>query len=208
MNGFIPKTAMALFLAGGLSAAGGCTHFYDPCWPERYDYAARKEVCESFGPQVTNGRVLSQTVWNWHFEQSKDELTPGGRDFLTSLIHRRPQPDCTVYLATAQDLGDLKYDPKKPEEFVEKRTELDARRVEAIQKYLTAQTAGRNLHFQVVVHDPAVVDLSAIPVSNAVNGWYNSFIGFLPGGGGGGGQGQSQTQSVIIGGGGAPGGLR
>ncbi|MCS6852822.1 MAG: hypothetical protein NZ700_16815 [Gemmataceae bacterium] len=180
MNGFMSKSAAAL----GLVILGGCGHYkeaVDPCWPERYNAMARKSVCEAITPQVTNGHVLAYTVWNWHFDQGTDTLNAAGRDFLTSLVHKRPSPDSTIYLATAQDLGDLKYDPKNPDDFVNKRAELDAKRVEAVQKYLAAQTFGRNVHFQVVVHDPAVTDLSAQVYSNSagtagvIPGWYGGF---------------------------------
>lgn len=186
MNGFIRKTTALVALVGGLVASPGCKttrDLYDPCWPERYNFAARREVCQAFAPQVKNGHVLEQTVYNYHFELGTDKLLPGGRDHLLYLIHRRPCPDPTVYLATAQDIT---YDPDAPEKFAETRCELDNRRVLAIQKYLTAQTAGRHVQFQVVVHDPYEAGWDAESVDNAMRALHLNFRGVLQISGGGG----------------------
>src|SRR5436190_5624671 len=115
MKGFIPKGVTALCLTSGLALGGGC-HDYrdlvDPCYPERYEYAARQEVHGALAPQVNNGHVLDQTLWNYHFEAGTDKLTPGGMQHLAYLARRRPAPDCIVYLQTAQDLP---YDPATPD---------------------------------------------------------------------------------------------
>src|SRR5947209_5202561 len=53
------------------SGLGNCQAYrnlVDPCYPQRYEYMARKEVNEAFIPQVQNGHVLDQTIWNWMFE--------------------------------------------------------------------------------------------------------------------------------------------
>ena len=81
MKGLILKTRLTLCAAGGL-AAGGCwcyDNFVDPCYPPRYEYMARQEIQASFDPQVFNGHVLDQTIWNWYFEPGPDQLT-GPRD--------------------------------------------------------------------------------------------------------------------------------
>ena len=107
-------------------------------------------------PQVQNGHILDQTLWNFCFEEGSDKLTEGGRDHLNGLVRRRPNPDGRIYLATARDLG---YDPANPQKYVDGRRDLDNRRVAAIQAYLGAQTAGRPMAFEVVVHDPMEVGL-------------------------------------------------
>ena len=90
MKGIVTKALAGAALAGGLMS-GGCYRAYqkcvDPCWPERYDYAARVEVISSFAPQVQNGHVLDQTVWTYHFEPATDKLTMGGGEF----AERRPR---------------------------------------------------------------------------------------------------------------------
>src|SRR5262245_17599496 len=152
----------ALLLGGAASAAGGlgCYAYrdlVDPCYPQRYEYMARQEVNAAFAPQVLNGHVLDQTVWNAMFEAGTDRLTPGGLDHLAYLARRRPEPDPVIFLQTAQDVA---YDPAAPDKMVEARNDLDAKRTQAIYKFLGAQTAGRGIPFQVVVHDPADVGVS------------------------------------------------
>src|SRR5262245_13054485 len=97
MKGVIRKAVAALgcavVAAGavGCHTCGGCGHggcdydLYDRCYPERYWYMARKEVNAALAPQVQNGHVLDQTVWNHHFEVGTDRLTPGGMEHLAYL---------------------------------------------------------------------------------------------------------------------------
>jgi hypothetical protein len=154
MNGFIAKALGAASLIGGL-AAGGCVPYrerVDPCYPQRYNMVARREVIDAFAPQVQNGHFLDQTIWNYHFEAGTDKLSAGGLAHLNYLTRRRPEPDTRLFLATAHD---IKYDPNEADKFVEARRELDTRRVAAIQRYLAVQTAGRPVNFDIVVHDPA-----------------------------------------------------
>ena len=69
-------------------------------------------------PQVSNGHVLDQTVWNYDFEPGTDKLTGGGLEHLAYLARRRPQPDPMVYLQTAQDVA---YDPASPDKLAATR---------------------------------------------------------------------------------------
>jgi hypothetical protein len=187
MNGFIKQVLTSLGLMGGLAVIGGCDHYYnlvDPCWPERYNAQARAEVIDAMTPQVENGHVLDQTVWNYHFEAGKDVLTPGGLAHLAYLARRRPVPDPHVFLQTAYDIT---YDPAAPEKYVNGRNDLDSRRIQAIQKYLNVQVAGRPMTFDVTVHDPSEVGLAAIPVHRSVVLMYDGVRGILPLGLGGGG---------------------
>jgi len=180
MNGFknarprprawIRGAVLAAGLAGGL-AGSGCEHYrnvVDPCWPERWNYMARYETRAAFVPQVRNGRVLEQTVWNYHFECGTDKLNPDGLTHLAYLARRRPSPEETIYLQTAQVGTDLPYDQCHPEKLVQARRELDARREVAIKAFLEAQTADRPTHFQVVVHDPHDPSIAAYPASLSV----------------------------------------
>jgi hypothetical protein len=185
MKGFLRRAA--LVLGGGAAAAGGCCYrdIVDPCWPQRYNAMARAEVNAAMAPQVQNGHVLDQTVWNYQFEVGTDKLTAGGLEHLAYLARRRPQPDCVVYLQTAQDVLN---DPAAPDKMTEARQDLDAKRIVAVQKFLNAQTAGRHADFQVLVHDPADVGVSGVFVDNAVTAMYGRARGGLTtfGGGGGG----------------------
>src|SRR5262245_28007495 len=94
---------------------------YDRCYPQRYTNLSVRAVNRAMAPQVQNGHVLDQTVWNHFFEPGTDKLTPGGLDVLAYLARRRPAPDRTIYLATASDLT---YDPACPERFGAARQEL------------------------------------------------------------------------------------
>ena len=200
MKGLITRTLALSCGAALLAAAGGCCtyeNYVDPCWPQRYVHEAKTEVNESSAPQIHNGHVLDQTVWNWMFERGCERLTPAGVEHLAYLARRRPQADCTLYLQTANDLP---YDQACPDHLAGARQELDARRVQAIQKHLVAHTAGRPVDFQVLVHDPSDPSVSAVPVAGAIPLMYARWRGGLPtvvGGASGGGG--------AAGGGGGPG---
>lgn len=170
MKGFIARTLAAACLAGGLATTGcqsvreeGLGGLYDRCWPQRYNNTARHAVIDGFAPQVQNGHVLDQTIWNYHFETGTDKLTPGGMQKLDSLVRRRPNPDPNLFLATARDIN---YDAAEPEKYVEARRDLDLRRIGAIQRYLQAQTVGRPTTFDVQIHDPYPVGQSGVIATN------------------------------------------
>jgi hypothetical protein len=186
MKGFIVKMAAAACLTGGLIALTGCCNgpgyreLVDPCYPWRYCWQAQNEVCEPFAVQVNNGHVLDQTVWNSDFEPGKATLTQGGLDHLQVLVRRRPHPDPIIYLATA----DVPYNPDvPPEAFAQVREKLNQARIESIQRYLAAETMGRNLVFQVYVHDPAEPYVAATSMQRSVTGMQAGFRGGLTGGG-------------------------
>lgn len=200
MNGFIKKTVVVLLMGGGLALSlmglagcDCCRNHVDPCYPERYNYMARDSVLETVINQSHNGHVLDQTVWNHYFETDKgmptDRLNAYGLEQLTYMSRRRPNPDPKVYLQTAHDLPYKQSDP--PEAYALARSELDAKRLQAVHKYLTALTAGRNLgfDFMVAIHDPAPVGISAtaiggntppLQVQGAVPRLYSNFQGILP----------------------------
>src|SRR4029079_9539632 len=120
MNGFIARTLAALAVGSSLTVTlGGCvatdssslcgtggscgscgggggvvqnaySHLVDPCYPERYWAIARANTEAMFRAQISNGHILQQTVWNYHFEPGTDRLNAGGRDHLMCLSRRRP----------------------------------------------------------------------------------------------------------------------
>jgi hypothetical protein len=161
--GKMTKLLSGAVLAGGVLAAG-CHHagghggkdrewHGDPCWPDRYSNEARKLQVASFEPQVLNGHILDQTIWNQHFEAGTDKLNAAGMDKLDQLARRRPAPDTRVFLQTARDLA---YNPEKPGDYSTKRSELDVKRASAIKQYLETSLTGRPSKFEVEVHDPAM----------------------------------------------------
>ena len=189
MKGFIAK---ALCGAGLLTGAFGCnwwgidsySDLVDPCYPMRYSYAARQETIAAVAPQMSNGHVLDQTIWNSQFESGSDKLTSGGLAKLTQLARRRPAPDAVVYVQTAEDIA---YDPANADKFAQTRKDLDQKRADAVQNYLVKYAGPRGLSFQVLVHDPSEVGISAVPAAISIAKNNSGAVGILPAGAGGGG---------------------
>ncbi len=176
-------------------------HLYDRCWFQRYANLSHRAVNRALTPQVQNGHVLDQTLWNHMFEPGSDLLNPMGQAHLQYISRRRPEVDPTIYLATAMYLS---YDPACPERYCGARQELDALRVASIQKFLTGLNCGRCADFQILVHDPADVTIHSNPAYSAVVQMYGRFRGGL-GGGGGGAAGPSGSVGGFAGAGGAAG---
>ena len=183
MKGLIKTAAAALCCLAGVGGMGCDTTYHDlvdPCYPERYNHEARKEEVASYSPQIQNGHVLDQTIWNYDFEAGTDKLTGGGLEHLAYLARRRPQPDTIVYLQTAQDVA---YDAAKPDDMANKRQDIDGKRVAAVQKFLTAQTGGRRGDFQVLIHDPSEVGVPGAWGTNEYGQMIGRAVGGLPTGG-------------------------
>ncbi len=182
MKGLIHKI-VTVGCAAAASVGAGCLpdKCVDPCYPLRYGFMAQQAVNTGMAPQVQNGHVLDQTIWNYYFKPGTDELTTGGLERLAYLARRRPYPDAVLYLQTAQDIV---YDHNAPEKMAETRQTLDGKRIAAAQAYLTAQTAGRPVPFQIVIHDPAVPSIASAAANNMISQNYFRFMGgnFMMGG--------------------------
>src|SRR5213082_973967 len=124
MKGLITKAALFCSAAMGSVGCYGYRDLVDPCWPERYWYSSQQLEKAAMAPQVQNGHVLDQTVWNYHFEPGTATLNAGGIDTLARLARRRPAPDTVIFLQTAQDVV---YDNAAPDKLVEARNDLDAK---------------------------------------------------------------------------------
>jgi hypothetical protein len=198
MNGFIKATVAGLCLGTGITALGGCSQYrqaVDPCWPDRYNAEARLSVRETFGAEVHNGHVLDQTVWNYHFEVDPktggptDKLNAAGREHLNYLTRRPPMADPNLFLQTAQDIPGAR--TLSPDKLAQARSDLDSRRIAAIQRYLASVMSGRGqmIAFDVAIHDRAEVGIAAIPiggnqvgiVKGAVPDLYGNYKGKMPG---------------------------
>jgi hypothetical protein len=195
MKGFVKSLVASLGLAGALGGVG-CCHYrdiVDPCYPERYWHSSRQAVHAGIAPQVRNGHVLDQTVWNYHFEEGTAKLNVGGQEHLKYIARRRPMADPMVFVQTAQDVA---YSQDKPEEFPVKRLELDQKRVEAVRQFLVANTSGGHAPtFEVTVHNPPEVGIAAGAVDTSLKLMISTPKATLPGspgtsvsGGGGGGK--------------------
>jgi hypothetical protein len=200
MNGFLRKTVSALCLGSGAAAvlgSVGCAGYrdvVDPCYPERYNIEARQVINQTFDTQAHNGHVLDQTFWNYDFErddrnQPTDRLNALGIDKVRYIVRRRPIPDGKVYLQTANDVH---VPQAEIETMPSKRQELDARRIQTIQRFLAAQMVGRNqpVTWDICVHDATEVGqpssvaggaLGAVNVVGSYPKWQGSFHGSLSG---------------------------
>ena len=93
MKGLITKALLAGCGIGALAAAVQAvepTKCADPCWPERYSYMARQSVYAVSAPQIRNGHVLDQTVWNYFFEVGTDTIPVRARVAEGEALTRRP----------------------------------------------------------------------------------------------------------------------
>jgi outer membrane protein OmpA-like peptidoglycan-associated protein len=151
----------------------------DPCYPERYNHAARQAVLAPFGQQVHNGHVLNQTLYNWYFEFGTDKLTPAALEKLDSVARTRPAPDGKLFLQTARDLP-ANTDPAK---IAETRADLDAKRAAAIQKYMASQPATTPVAYEILVHDPRVPGIASEFGAGAYRNSATGYSGNLGGGG-------------------------
>src|SRR5947208_164662 len=104
-------------------------------WPEVYSARARAEVTAPLAAQAQNGLVLDLTVWNYHFLEGSDKLRKSGQLLLDRLARREGDTVVGLYLQTARD---VKFDAEHPEQFLGKRSDLNARRLKAISVYLTS----------------------------------------------------------------------
>lgn len=168
----------------GVGAARGDGHgvlgdryrnFIDPCYPERYNHAARQSVIYPFAQQVHNGQVLNQTIWNYHFEAGTDKLTPGGMEKLNALARTRPAPDPKLYIQAAVDVALTDANADKINDL---RADLDSKRAAAIQKYLSTVPAVAPVAYEVYVHNAPVPGVFADPVAGAYRA---SFLGYRGG---------------------------
>ena len=214
MNGFIKATVAGLCLGTGFTTLVGCDHYrqiVDPCWPERYNAEARLSVRDTFGAQAHNGHVLDQTVWNYQFEvdartgMGTDKLTVAGMEHLKYLARRQPVPDPNLFLQTAQDVAGAATMPL--DKLAQTRSDLDNKRVAAIQKYMASLVCGRShaTAFDVAIIDPPEVGIAAIAIGGnvakpvikgSIPQYYENFKGKVDkattsGGGGGGGGGSA-----------------
>jgi hypothetical protein len=192
----VTKTVWAAALLGVLSTTGCYGTFHeivDPCYPERYNCKAREAVHSLSEAQIRNGMMYEQTLYVHHFDPAEGSLNAGGVAHLQRLASRRPAPETTIYLQTAQNSYDLDY--KKPEEYSSKRKDLDEKRKAAIEAYLKMERPDTN--FTVVLANPAKLGLSGAEGSSSIRNIRGTargafmIPGFQDSGGGGGGGGNN-----------------
>jgi hypothetical protein len=192
LRNVITKAGWAGALLSLLSVTGCYGTFHevvDPCYPERYNCKAREAVSELRSTQVQNGTNYEQTLYVHHFNPASESLHPGGVAHLQRLANRRPAPETTIYVQTAQNNYDLDF--KKPEEYASKRKELDEKRKAEVEKYLKSERP--DVAFNVVLSNPAKLGITGSEGRTAVRNIRSTSRGYfmIPGfqdtGGGGGG---------------------
>ena len=157
----------------------------DPYYPKRYNVDARNSVRTALAPQVSNGNVLDQTVWDFHFESGNPELNAMGKDNLKMLARRRPVAQEVIFLQVAQN----------PDENVNNK-ELNKARSENIKTYITKMSQDKvHPEFQVVLHDPAEVSGSGIEAARIIGGKQSGVTGVFTNGQSGSSSGGSNTGS-------------
>ena len=157
----------------------------DPYYPKRYNVDARNSVRAALAPQVSNGNVLDQTVWDFHFETGKPELNAMGKDHLKRLARRRPVAQEVIFLQVAQN----------PDENANNK-ELNKARSENIKTYMTKISQDKvHPEFQVVLHDPAEVSGSGIEAARIIGGKQSGVSGVFTNGQSGSSSGGSNTGS-------------
>lgn len=226
MNRMIRVAAAAAILTSGLGSIGCVStgngpqgnatigdrwrNAVDPCYPERYQHAARQAVIAPFAQQVHNGHVLNQTIWNYYFEAGTEKLTPAGFEKLDSLARTRPVPDPKLYIQAAVDIGLTDANAAK---ITELRADLDVKRAAAIQKYLATIPGVAPVAYEVYVHNPAPVGIIAEAPAGAYRGSLQGYRGGITGAAGIGALGTGGATNLTVapvinngGGGGAGGG--
>lgn len=180
-NIFLCLVPMSLTITGCF----GYRDVIDPYYPKRYNVDARNSVRTALAPQVSNGNVLDQTVWDFHFETGKPELNAMGKDHLKRLARRRPVAQEVIFLQVAQN----------PDEKVNNK-ELNMARSENIKAYMTKISQDKvHPEFQVVLHDPAEVSGSGIEAARIINGKQSGVTGVFTNGQSGSSSGGSNTGS-------------
>lgn len=190
MNRMIRAAAAVAILTSGLGSIG-CVHTgraeghgpigdhwrnaVDPCYPERYNHAARQSVIAPFAQQVHNGHVLNQTIWNYYFEAGTEKLTPAAMEKLDSLARVRPAPDPKLYIQAAMDLPLTDANAAK---ITDLRAELDAKRAASIQKYLATIPAVPPVAYEIYVHNAPTPGINSEMAAGAYRG---SILGYRGG---------------------------
>lgn len=171
---------LAGFCASGLSGCFGYRDVVDCYYPKRYSVQARNSVRNSLAPQVNNGAILDQTVWNYHFMPETADLHPMGVEHLKRLARTRPTPATVLYLQTAQ--LDLVEGDASLKDLAHRRKNLDKQRSEKVIAFMNTYLEGREHEpFQVVIHDPAEVYGSGTIAEQVINSRANSYRGGLSG---------------------------
>ena len=116
--------------------------------PREYTRSAHYSMNRALELQAAEARVLSQTVWNHHFEQDSAELRAAGRAHLDRLVRRYPFGSFEVSIQSAHD---FQFTEDDHELYFAHRRELDALRTKTVTDYLQRILPGNPVAIQ--IHD-------------------------------------------------------
>jgi len=184
----------ALALMSVTGCYGTFHEVVDPCYPERYNCKAREEVGALRDLQEQNGTAIEQTLYVHYFKPGAAELNDAGVAFLERVSHRRPAPETTIYVQTAQNTYDLDY--RQADQLATRRNDLDNARKAQVEAFL--RVARPDVTFTVVGGaNPGREGINALEAATAVRNIRRTARGYFlipgfqeSGGGGGGGGGQ------------------
>jgi len=186
----------ALALLSVTGCYGTLHEVVDPCYPERYNCKAREEVRAYRDMQEANGTAIEQTLFVHYFEPGKATLNDGGIAFLERVSHRRPAPEATVWIQTAQNTYDLDFN-REAGTVAQKRNDLDNARKELVERFL--KVARPDVTFTVVAGaNPGKEGINGLEIATGVRNirrtarGYYLIPGFQEAGSAGGGGGSSQ----------------
>ncbi len=116
--------------------------------PREFTRSAHYSMNRALELQAAEARVLSQTVWNHHFEQDSSELRAAGRAHLDRLVRRYPFGSFEVSIQSAHD---FQFTDDDHEAYFVHRRELDALRTKTVTDYLQRILPGNPVAIQ--IHD-------------------------------------------------------
>jgi hypothetical protein len=133
----------------------------DHCWPEQYNFEARRRVNAPFHDQIVAGNIVECSIFEYHFDgksENKTDLSEAGKIRLRYLARKKPYLVKAVFLQTSLDAS------------------TDAGRQKSIREYLAKCTAEAG-DWQITMIDGEPVGIMGQEGASA----YNKMIGAQPG---------------------------
>ena len=108
----------------------------DPCYvyrPRVFTQYSRSAINQRLDMQVAEAQVLTQTLWNHHFELDSSELRPSGRAHLDRLARKYPYGNFELSIQSAHD---FRFTDEDHSAYFTLRRELDSKRTKSVTDYL------------------------------------------------------------------------
>ncbi len=130
----------------------------DPCMvyrPRVLTRSSRCAVAQILEREHMDALILTQTLWNHHFEQNSSELRASGRAHLDRLARRYPFGNMEVSVQSAHD---FRFTDDDHEAYFKHRRELDTARTKTVADYL--QKVLPENPVAILIHDRPPVGIS------------------------------------------------